>query len=307
MFDFAGMRSRAANAIIAPLFILPTVAFVVRLLGLDRRLARQEVVGGMSWVLRRYYAGVRHVCGAVPPKGPVLLVGNHPGLGDLPALAVVGGRDDLRAVAKERALMADMHGVLGRCVLINESLASRAKAVRRVIDAFRRGEAVVVYPGSDIEPDPAVFGDQSDFLAPWEPYIDTIIRRAARAGLTVPVVPVYTEGVHSVPRSLRWLVPPTLGTKAREGRAALITMMTRLARSRPVVVAVGRPITLGSRSSSRGSRAADDADLTAAARAELYRLRDSVRSAEPSPAPAADYRSGVGLAAQAMPARSPDG
>lgn len=303
MFDFAGMESRVANAVIAPIFLLPTLAFVVRLTGLDRRLARGELVDGMAWVLRHYYGGVRHVGGFVPANGPVLLVGNHPGLGDLPALAAIGGRNDLRAVAKERALMEDMRGILDRCILVRESLASRAHAVRGVINAFSRGEAVVVYPGSEIEPDPAIFGDSADFLAPWEPYIDTIVRRAARAGIDVPIVPVYTEGVHAVPRALRWLVPRNLETRAREGRAALITMITRFARSRRIVVAIGTPILLMRDSGARGARVQGD-DLTAAVRAQLYRMRAEVRAEGSKSAPREARAAGFRLAPAALPPRA---
>ena len=279
MFDFAAFDSRTANAVLAPLFVLPTVFFVLRLMRFDRRLKRDGVPPAMEWVLSRYYGGMHLVAGKVPAYGPVLLVGNHPGLGDLPALAVAAGRYDLVAVAKRRALMEDMDGVLGRCIVIDDSLASRAAAIRSIVKTFREGGAVVVYPAGEIESDPAVFADAPEFLREWPAVLDGIQRRLSREGLRVPVVPVYTEGVHHVPGMLRWLVGPGRSLKAREGRAALITMITRLARSRPIRVAVGEPQYADTASDSAGPRT-----LTASIRAALHELERQVAPLRPGAA-----------------------
>lgn len=241
MFGFAGVRSRAANALLAPIFVLPALLFVLRLVGLDRRLIRTTAPEAMGWILRRYYPGARLVRGTIPKTGPVLFAGNHPGLGDLPALVELGGRDDVVAVAKRRPLMQDMRGVLARCIVIDAGLRSRASAVRTILDTFRAGGAVVIYPAGGIEADPAVFPDEP-FLSEWPPFIDMITKRAAKEGLRVPVIPVYTEGVHRVPAMLRVFLRSRSGRNAQEGRAALITMMSSIARSLPVTVAVGDPI-----------------------------------------------------------------
>ena len=144
---------------------------------------------------------------------------------------------------------------------------------------FREGGAVVVYPAGEIESDPAVFADTPEFLREWPPVLDGIQRRLNREGLRVPVVPVYTEGVHHVPGMLRWLVGPGRSQKAREGRAALITMITRLARSRPIRVAIGEPHYANAASDSAGPYI-----LTASIRATLHDLERRVAPLRPSPA-----------------------
>lgn len=277
MFDFAGFESRAANAVLAPFFVVPTVLFVLRLLGLDRRLKSEGVPAAMGWILSRYYGGMQLVSGTVPARGPLLLVGNHPGLGDLPALAVAAGRRDLVAVAKQRDLMRDMHGVLDRCIIIDDSLASRAAAVRAIIEHFKHGGAVVVYPAGEIEPDPAVFNDTPEFLRDWPPVVDGILRRVQRESLSVPVVPVYTEGVHHVPALLRWLIRPGVSEKAREGRAALITMITRLARTAPIRLAVGDPLHADASIRPPARRSA-----TPAIRSSLHDLEQAVQRYRPN-------------------------
>lgn len=266
MFGFAGFRSPLANALVAPFFLLPSALFVIRIMELDRRLLRDDLTRAMGWILTRYYGGVQLVTGSPPVEGPALLVGNHPGLGDLPATVVAIGRDDVVPVAKRRELMSDMEGVLDRCILIDERLSSRARALREIINRLREGGIVVIYPAGDIERDPAVFGGE-EFLHPWLPFADGVANRLVREGISVPIVPVYCEGVHVVPRSLRRLLRPPATPQAAEGRAALITMMLRVSRSRSIRLAFGPTLQPAEASGS----------VTERVQQELRRLERTVR------------------------------
>ncbi|NBC30003.1 MAG: hypothetical protein GVY29_08425 [Spirochaetes bacterium] len=239
MFEFARVRSGILRALLAPFFILPSFSFALHIAGLDRRLRRCGVVPAMRWVLRRYYGGLRQSAESIPQRGGVLLVGNHPGLGDLPALAVAAGRVDLTVVAKERALMADMTGILSRCIVIDASLRSRAEAMRTIVLRVREGAAVVVYPAGEIEPDPGLLPDSGEFLHEWSPAFDSIVARLAREDLQVPIVPVYTEGVHYAPRAVRSLLASRRSDDSFERRAAVLTLGMRLGRLRRVRVIAG--------------------------------------------------------------------
>ena len=245
MFSFADVRSRALNATLACAFVFPTIIVVLGLWGLDRRIHRHGLVGAMDWVLHRFYGGARSVRGDLPRHGAALFVGNHPGLGDLPALVSLAGRDDLYVVAKQRELTRDMRGILEHCIVIDETLSSRARAVKQVIAQLRAGAVVVIYPAGAIEPDPVLTECDRDFLSTWSPVVEGLVQRIRRAGLTVPVFPIYTQGVHHVPSVLRGLLRKGPSRKAREGRAALMTLVSKTARRRSVLVAVGEAIVAG--------------------------------------------------------------
>ncbi|MFP4114886.1 MAG: lysophospholipid acyltransferase family protein [Spirochaetota bacterium] len=274
MFTFARLRNAALEALAAPFFVIPAAVFVLRLLGLDRRLRRSSLVEAMTWVLRTYYGGVSLLRGYAPGSGPVLFVGNHPGLGDLPAMIVAAGRDDVFAVAKERALTAEMPGILERCILINDSLASRAAAMRGVIGTLRDGHAVVIYPAGAIESDPALPGVGEKYLRDWPPFVDGIARRARRENVPFTIVPVYAEGVHRVPSLYRRLLGSPSDRATSEGRAALLTMMTRASRTSPVRVAFGEPIAVNPRDAIR----AIEIDLTTEVRRAIRELAESARA-----------------------------
>lgn len=243
MFEFVQVRSVLLRALLAPLFLVPSFRFALHIAGLDRRIRRSGVVPAMAWVLRRYYGGVQQIGEPIPRHGAVLLVGNHPGLGDLPALAVTAGRADLTVVVKKRALMADMTGILSRCIVIDESLRSRADAVRAILSRLREGSAVVIYPAGEIEPDPALLPKSAEFLREWSTALDGIVTRLARENLHVPVIPVYTEGVHYAPSGIHFLLSSRGATDSFERRAAVLTLGTRLARFRRIRTVAGGPVT----------------------------------------------------------------
>lgn len=258
MFSFTEVHRAVTAAVLvpllAPLFVWPALVFASRIVELDRRVSRDGVVRGMRWILQRYYAGVRTGGAAMPATGAVLIVGNHPGLGDFPALASAIGRDDLTVVIHARSLMRDLHAILDRCIVIDDTLASRADAVRQIVAALGAGKPVVVYPAAHIEPDPAQFSGVSvaadDFLLPWPTVIESLQRRVGRARLEVAVVPALTSHIQHVPRLWRGLLS-IAGHRTGCGsqcvdharRAALITMLQRSTRHRQVRVAFGEPLT----------------------------------------------------------------
>jgi hypothetical protein len=152
------------------------------------------------------------------------------------------------------------------------------------------GGAVVIYPAGAIEPDPAIFNGRSDFLSEWPPFVDGIVRRARREGLDVPVVPVYSEGVHHVPRGLRCLLGPASEHTVQEGRAALVTMASRLARAKPVRIVVGEPLRPD------GEHDAQSDALTRRVRrvmVELHRVASATEALDTRPARPAAYPLGL--------------
>ncbi len=243
MFSFAKLRHPSGGAMLAPFFVLPALVFSYSLIRLDRRISRKGLTAGMRWILSRYYAGVSGVRTAELPVGPIIFAGNHPGLGDLPALCSLIERDDILILAKDRSLTREMRGILSHCIVIDESLRSRARAIQQIMEALGQGKAVVLYPAGEIEPDPAVTPRGVPILRSWEPVIDALATRIRKHHLRVPVVPVYTEGVHDVPALFGCL----LGSEStRASRAAIITMMSRAFRRRKITVSTGRATVLSS-------------------------------------------------------------
>ncbi len=150
---------------------------------------------GARWILRQHIrtlavAGVEHV----PRQGPLLIVSNHPGVSDTAALFVALPRSDLRIVAAGRPFLRALPNVSRSLIYIDGEPRGRLGVMREVTSVLRSGQAVLTFPGGDIEPDPAVLPDAAAAaLARWSESIGLLVRRVPEA----QVVPVIVSGVLS--------------------------------------------------------------------------------------------------------------
>lgn len=128
----------------------------------------------------------------VPPRGPVLLVGNHSG-GLLPSEGFFTTLAIHDRFGADRAVYALAHDFLFEDPTLRR-YAARLGALRAGHDsahhAFAAGGCVLVYPGSDMDTF-RPFGDRNKVVLAGR---TGFIKLALRAG--VPIVPVVTAGTH---------------------------------------------------------------------------------------------------------------
>ncbi len=217
---------------------------------LTHRLARQvatydRVVGetglgaGGAWALERM-AGRVEVEGRdnMPREGPLLIVANHPGLGDSLALFATLPRTDLRVVAAERPLLDALPNTSRYLLTVAEASPGHFGLVRAATRHLRDGGAVLTFPGGRIEPDPTVLPGAVEALERWSASVDLFARIVP--GLTI--VPAIVSGVLS-PAALR--NPLIFLRRRREDRewlAATLQMMIPVLRNVTTRVAFGQPV-----------------------------------------------------------------
>ncbi len=218
-----------------------------------KRLARQvatydEIVGesglaaGGAWALERMVRRVE-VEGQenLPPKGPLLLVANHPGLADSIALFATVPRRDLRVVAAERPLLEALPNTSRHLISVPEASHGRLGVFRSAVRHLKRGGAVLTFPGGKIEPDPALLPGAIEALERWSGSLDLFARYVP--GLTV--VPATVSGVLS-PTALRNpLILVRRRRCDREWLAATMQMLTPALRNVTTRVAFGHPVRAG--------------------------------------------------------------
>lgn len=166
----------------------------------------------------------------IPPRGPLLIVANHPcgGLDALALLDMVGRvRRDVRIVANEvLALVAPLAELLLPVRVFGGSAG--AASLRRVERALRGGECVIVFPAGEV----SRLGPGGVRDTRWRPGFLRFARRAA-----APVLPVRIEARNSAlfyGISALWR-PASTALLARE-------MFTR--RQRPMRLHVGELLSL---------------------------------------------------------------
>lgn len=177
----------------------------------------------------------------LPATGPLLVVANHPGTVDTPALwRALEGRRDLRIVALDRPFAHQVPHVRASLLLLDkEAHSGRFVLLRTAAAHLREGGALLTFPAGEIEPDPAVRRtDARRSLAGWSRSPELLARLVP--GLTV--VPVSVAGVLSR-RALDGPVPRLRRTvDDRELTAATLQILLRDRSIRPSV-RVGVPLT----------------------------------------------------------------
>ena len=177
----------------------------------------------------------------VPPRGPLLLVANHPGMTDTVALCAAVPRADLRIIAADRPFLRALTAASRRLIFVPEgpgaaAAAGRAAAVRAAVAHLRAGGALLTFPAGEIEPDPDVLPGAVEALSRWSPSTALFIRRAPGC----VVVPVVVHGVLSRRAQRNPLTRLRRTRKDREWLGAMlqIVMRTLVPGSWPVRVRV---------------------------------------------------------------------
>jgi hypothetical protein len=176
---------------------LPAAALARSLVALDRDLAGASLQDAARAALRRYGVdlGHRSVVGAVPARGPLLVVANHPGLFDALALFSAVGRDDLATLAARRPLFDALPNLRRRLLAIDPGAGGLALQEARA--HLHAGGAVLHFPAGRIEPDPRVAPRGAPLLGPWKPGLGLLLASAARDLPDLRVVVALVSGVIS--------------------------------------------------------------------------------------------------------------
>ena len=176
------------------IFAIPALRFALFMAQCDREIPQRGLREASRKLLRRFYRGVT-VLGEKPHReGGLLIVANHPGVGDSLALLSSLERDDIRLVAGEREFFFALPNLLPYLILVPEDPSKRTGVLRAMVDDLRQGKTVILYPAGEIEPDPFLHPDES-FLKPWSSAIGLLVRLAQQGGFHFRIQPAISAQV----------------------------------------------------------------------------------------------------------------
>ena len=269
----AALGARHAPALVRRGLELPFAAASWRLARtlaeLDRSLEPLGLPAAAGAALQRFGVSLS-VHGEAPPSGPCLILANHPGAYDALALMTAVGRRDLMVLAADRSFLR-AQGQLSRhfVFVADDSVGSRAGALKRSLSLLQRGGALLHFPAGQIEPDADFEPRRERWLGAWQPGVASLLAACARAGGKLVFAGV--RGVHS-PRTKRLLV-----NRAAEGSGiTTLSVLLQLVRGLRDVEA---RVQLSSAVSPLGFLALDASERDAALRAALVSGIAAARSA----------------------------
>lgn len=235
-----GLGAERLAPLMAGLARLAVGRFVADLTEMDAAIAAGGLAAAADVVLPRYAGGVTfRGTSHVPASGPLLVVANHAGTVDAPALwQLLAVRDDLRIIALDRPILRALPHLASRLLQVNGDPHGRIGLVRRAADHLRSGGALLTFPAGTIEPDPLLrLRDALASLDGWGSSVELLVRLAPGTA----VLPVAVSGVIS----RRMLRDPLARRRARsEDRELAAATLQVLLRDRSIepVVAAGAPL-----------------------------------------------------------------
>jgi len=166
--------------------------FAIQMIDFDREVGRSGLLEAARKALPNYVRTLS-VAGAenVPPRGPLLVLSNHPGMSDALCLIVAIQRLDLRVIALDRPFLRALPNTSKYLFFVDSSPARRMSAVRQAVSHLKEGGAVLTFPAGKIEPDPNVYDGAEQSLADWSDSVSLFLRLVPRT----QVVPALVRGV----------------------------------------------------------------------------------------------------------------
>ena len=266
-----GWEQPALKALAAPLLRQPALRFAREMTAFDDAVRESGIQSAARRLLTDFVRDVR-VSGVerIPPRGPVLLCANHPGMTDTLALLAAIPRSDLLVLAADRPFLRALPAAAHALIFIPDQKEKRLPAVRRAIAHLKAGGALLTFPAGEIEPDPAVLPGAVPALQKWSASSIVFLRFAPDC----TVVPIVVSGVLARPAQRHPLTRVRRRQSDRERMAAMLQVLvhTFSPSAWPVRVRVDVLEPRAARDLPRGEAEARDA-LTASV-SRFLRLRE---------------------------------
>lgn len=156
----------------------------------DQKIAQWGLDGASQWAVSLFASQVS-VRGrdAIPDQGPLVIAANHPGSVDALAIVSQVRRPDLKVVASGLGFLRNLPELSRHLIFVpRHDTQGRMAVVRSVIHHLDQGGSVLVFPGGNIEPDPAVLPGAEEALGSWSASLDVILRRVPQAQVVLTIV-----------------------------------------------------------------------------------------------------------------------
>jgi hypothetical protein len=170
-------RSKLAHKIIWPIFRPVTDRLAGIGITFDRDVIRVGFARAMANALQAFASSVSvRMPKSFPPKGPLLVVSNHPGTYDSLVIASQLQRDDFNFISGDIPFLRSLPQAYRHFFCISEEHNDRTIAARKAIRHLQAGGAMLLYGYGHIDPDPSVYDDAESYLDRWVPSMDLFMK-----------------------------------------------------------------------------------------------------------------------------------
>jgi hypothetical protein len=183
-----GSPSGIWRVLLGPLFRLSAGRFARIMVRADGLVRASGLPGGAQSLLRDLRLEPV-VWGAerVPRAGPLVVAANHPGAYDSLAFMAAIPRADLKLVISDAGVTRAFPAARERFIFAPKTVRGRALALRGALRHLEDGGALLIYPHTEVEPDPEIMPGARQALEDWSPSLEIMLRRTPAARLQLAI------------------------------------------------------------------------------------------------------------------------
>jgi hypothetical protein len=180
--------SGPARRLIGPLFRLPAGRFAGVIARADERAVSEGLPGAARSILSDFgFEPAVRGAERIPGDGPLIIASNHPGAYDSLAIMASVPRTDLKVVISDVGFTRALTACGRNFIYAPHSTAGRVRALRDAIRHLEGGGSLLIYPHTEVEPDPETRPGAREALDDWSPSLEIMMRRVPGARLQVAI------------------------------------------------------------------------------------------------------------------------
>jgi hypothetical protein len=155
----------------------------------------------------------------IPREGPLVIASNHPGTVDSIVLMATIPRDDLKMIAGAIPFLQSLPNASKHLIFTSYvDPHNKMVVLRKSIQHLREGGALLLFPGTGIDPDPSFMPHAEEELKKWSHSLEFFLRTVSQTQVVTGIVSNVID-----PRYMRH--PITWLRKARPDRQRLAMIM----------------------------------------------------------------------------------
>jgi putative hemolysin len=186
---FGATREALSGRALRAMFQRPTSRLAALSAEFELRVREFGLPEASRWMVTHFVQDVKIIREAnIPEHGPLLIVSNHPGMIDGFVVASALPRPDLKIVVSNLPFFTNLQALPEHVIYTTKLTHERLTVVRESIRHLRSGGALLIFPGGNIEPDPAVLPGMREALERWSSSIEIMIRSVPDTQVIVSMV-----------------------------------------------------------------------------------------------------------------------
>ncbi len=150
---------------------------------------RRAGLGAGACSVMRDFRLTADACGIerIPPRGPVLILSNHPGAYDSVVITSCIPRADLKLVVSDVPFTRALEAASEHFIYVSTDTLERMNALRQAVEHLKNGGAILLFASGEVEPDPAFMRGAAETMHTWSRSIEVMLRKAPETRLQVAI------------------------------------------------------------------------------------------------------------------------